>query len=118
MSDTNNENSCIQKPCQSNQSGYPNTGLDDRNPDLSERPVLYTGVLWIGVSQIQYLNHSFTINKQFSLNSFILQNLFEFCSCFSEIRLRMEACDKRNGTGFNRRNIFDCRLFRIILFPK
>lgn len=63
MSDTNNENSCIQKPCQSNQSGYPNTGLDDRNPDLSERPVLYTGVLWIGVSQIQYFNHSFT-NKQ------------------------------------------------------
>lgn len=54
MTDTNNQNSCIQKPCQSNQSGYPNTELEDRNPNLSERPVLYTGVLWIGVSQILY----------------------------------------------------------------
>lgn len=28
----------------------------------------------------------------------------------------MEACDTRNGTGFNRRNIFECRLFRTVLF--
>lgn len=73
MSDTNNQNSCIQKPCQSNQSGYPNTELEDRNPNLSERPVLYTGVLWIGVSQILKLNNSFKINKQ---NNFIFFTIF------------------------------------------
>lgn len=77
MSDTNNQNSCIQKPCQSNQSGNPNTELEDRNPNLSERPVLYTGVLWIGVSQIMYLNNSFKINKQNNLIFFTIFATFD-----------------------------------------
>lgn len=97
MSDTNNQNSCLQKPCQSNQSSYPNTGLEDRTPDLSERPVLYTGVLWIGVSQLKYLINSFKMNKY-------LSQLVQLLSLFQldKVTCKNKACDGRNVTGLDR----------------
>lgn len=114
MSDTNNQNSCIQKPCQSNQSGYPNTELEDRNPNLSERPVLYTGVLWIGVSQILYLNNSFKINKQKNLIFFTIFATFDLVLLRLGYAWRLVIGGERHG--LLHLTYFQCHFFLLYYF--